>query len=133
MITELLVYEYVKLSGERDNVMQLMGEADVFVLPSRFESLLIAMIEAMACGLSLIVSNVPGLRDCVSHEKNRLLFEAGDPDALANCLIRLSKDQNLREVLAQNARKSFDMEYNMHTNIQPLKELILYYACRKIY
>ena len=61
MIEELGIQKYIKLVGIRSDVMGLMKEADLFVMPSRYEGLSIAMIEAMACGLPIIASDAPGI------------------------------------------------------------------------
>ena len=62
LIRDLEVENNVKLLGIRHDVIGLMKTSDIFVMPSRFEGLSIAMIEAMACGLPIIASDAPGLR-----------------------------------------------------------------------
>ena len=61
LIHDLGVESHVKLLGLRHDVMGLMKACDLFVMPSLYEGLSIAMIEAMACGLPIIASDAPGL------------------------------------------------------------------------
>lgn len=128
LIAELRVESYVKLLGLRDDVIELMREADIFVIPSSYEGLSIAMIEAMACGLPIIGSNAPGLRECINHGQNGLLFQVKDHNALAECIVRLANDNGLRASLSHGAQNSFVKEYDMRKNIITLDMLFRQYA-----
>lgn len=123
LVCDLEMEKYVKLPGVRNDIMALMQAADMFVMPSRYEGLSIAMIEAMSCGLPIIASDAPGLNTYITHEYNGLLFPVEDYKALANSIIRLSGDKNLRKNIAQEAKRSFEKEYNMLNNIKPINHL----------
>jgi len=129
LIRDLKLEGYVKLLGMRNDVMRLMKLSDVFVIPSRYEGLSIAMIEAMACGLPVIASNAPGLRDHIIDGRNGLLFHTGSYRALAECILKLARDKKLRNKLSNGAVESFVKEYDMHRNIKSLDMLFRkYYA-----
>ena len=115
---------YVELLGGRSDVLALMQESDLFIMPSRYEGLSIAMIEALACGLPVIASNAPGLRDYIHHGENGMLFPVGDGQALADCILKFANDRNLQDNLAYGATESFKKNYNMLTNIEPLCQLL---------
>lgn len=119
---------YVKLLGMRHDVLELMKASDVFVIPSRYEGLSIAMIEAMACGLPVIASNSPGLREHIKNEENGILFLAKNHMELAESIIRLANDENLRSILSAGSKKSFLNEYDMRSNIKILDQLFKKYA-----
>ena len=120
LIRDLEVESYVKLLGLRHDVMGLMRASDIFVIPSRYEGLSIAMIEAMACGLPIIASEAPGLRDYVKNGENGLVFPLEDYKTLAEQILRLANDEKLRVRLSRGARECFEREYDMRRNVKPL-------------
>ena len=125
---DLGVGHCIKLLGIRNDVIGLLKGSDIFVMPSRYEGLSIAMIEAMACGLPVIASDAPGLRDYIKHEQNGLLFPVGDHKALAERILRLANDKKLRVRLSCGARECFEREYDMRRNVKPLDILFQKYA-----
>jgi len=98
LIQKLELDNYVKLLGLRHDVMELMKACDLFVMPSRYEGLSLAMIEAMACGLPIIASDARGLKDCITNEQNGLLFPVDDYKALAERILRLANNKELRDI-----------------------------------
>ena len=89
--------------------------ADIFVYPSYHEGMPMAVIEAMACGLPIIASEVGGLPDLVLHGQNGLLVPAGQPDQLAAAIRKLVIDADMRYsmqvVSFQMAQENHDMEH----------------------
>ena len=131
LVRDLGVGCYVKLLGLRHDVIELMKDSDIFVIPSRYEGLSIAMIEALACGLPIIASDAPGLRDFINHEQNVLLFPVHDYKALAERILILANDKMKRAELSRGARQSFEREYDMRHNIKPLDSLFRRYAAER--
>jgi glycosyltransferase involved in cell wall biosynthesis len=76
----------VRLLGSRDDVPDLLAAADLFVLPSRFEGLPLALLEAMAAGLPVVATRVCGTDEVVDHGRTGLLAESRDPDSLARAI-----------------------------------------------
>jgi glycosyltransferase involved in cell wall biosynthesis len=76
---------------------------DVFVLPSLSEALSNSLMEAMACGCAVAASRVGGNPELVTPGETGMLFEAGDPTALAEVLRHLLRDPLLRARLSTNA------------------------------
>lgn len=99
------VSDVFRLLGWRDDVIDLYCAADVFVFASHREGLPIAPIEAMASGLPVVVSDIPGCREEIEHERSGLLFATGEAGALVACLEQVLRDSDLRERLAQAARR----------------------------
>ncbi len=83
---------------------QVYSAADVFVFPSRVETLGNVVLEAMASGLPVIGADQGGTVENVRHGLNGLLVPAGDADRFAEAIVRLVDDPGLRERLARNAR-----------------------------
>ncbi|MFD6436395.1 glycosyltransferase [Streptomyces venezuelae] len=80
--------------------------ADVVVLPSRWEGMALAPLEAMACGRPVVVTDVDGARESLppSHRPHSLV-PPEDPDALARALIALLRDGQLRNALGRRGRE----------------------------
>ena len=83
-----------------------MASCAVFVLPSLSESFPVTLVEAMACGKTVIASNIPGPSDIIQHGRNGMLFEAGDVRALTGLLESVLREQRLRIELGANARRT---------------------------
>jgi glycosyltransferase involved in cell wall biosynthesis len=94
-----------RILGRRDDVEDLLAAADVFALPSEREGLSIAVLEAMATGLAVVVSDGPGNPEAVGDAG--LVAPYGDPAALSAALVRLAGDPSLREGLGRAARERF--------------------------
>ena len=124
LIRNLGVEPYVKLLGLRNDVIELMKASDFIVIPSQYEGLSFAMIEAMACGLPIISSDSIGLRDHMRDGKNGLFFPINDYKTLSERILLLANDKELRNRLSQGARSSFEIEYNMCRNVKPLNMVI---------
>ena len=79
--------------------------AGIFVLASRFEGTPNALLEAMSCGLPVIVSDAPGgMRDLIEHDVNGLVVPADDMTALADALRLLINDRERCRRLGEAAR-----------------------------
>lgn len=75
-----------------DQLPALYRWADALVLPSRFDSFGLVVLEALACGLPVIVSDRVGAKDFVEHGVNGLILPSGDADALATSLAAFASD-----------------------------------------
>jgi glycosyltransferase involved in cell wall biosynthesis len=92
--------------GHVPDPFPLLYRASVFVLPSRFEGMPNSMLEAMACGLTVIVSNAsPGPLELIRDEDTGLVFPVDDVDALAAAMCKVIEDALLRERLAEAAAR----------------------------
>ncbi len=95
-----------------DDKLSALYGSDIFVLPSHRESFGIAVLEAMACRLPVIVTNRVGL---VPHVKE---YQAGivtdcDSDEIAEAILKLLEDQALRQSLGQNGRRLIEDRFTM--------------------
>jgi glycosyltransferase involved in cell wall biosynthesis len=95
----------VSLLGQRGDVPAVLAAADIFVMATRCEVLNVATLEAMASGLPVVVSDVPGFDDLLKDGVEGLKAPPGDSEALAAALERLLDDPSLRQRLAAGARR----------------------------
>jgi glycosyltransferase involved in cell wall biosynthesis len=96
---------------EKKDIVKFYQDCDIFTAPSLYESLGYVCLEAMGCGKAVVVSNAGGLTEIVDHERNGLLVPADQPPALAEALIRLCQDAQLRESLGKEAKRFIDTHY----------------------
>lgn len=86
-------------------IPELLEQADVLVLTSLFEGRPNVVLEAMAAGLPVIASRISGVTELVQHEITGLLFEPGNVPALAECIMRLDRDPELRARMGESGRQ----------------------------
>ena len=92
-----------RVSGEA--LASQYAAADVFCSPATGgESFGIVLIEAMAAGAAVVASDIAGYRDVVSDGATGLLVRRGDPDSIAEGVLRLARDDGLRQRLIKSAR-----------------------------
>ena len=91
--------------GHTSTPEKLMAAADIFCMPSYREGFGLSVIEASACALPCVASNIYGLSDAVVDGVTGLLFPAGDAELLASCLERLVPDQELRSEFGAAGRQ----------------------------
>lgn len=85
---------------------------DVFAIASRRDPFPLAVLEAMACGLPVVATNVGGIPEQVGDEAGRLVAP-DDPRALADALAELADDPALRERLGQAGRRRVEEEFTL--------------------
>jgi len=94
----------VHFLGFRKDVPQILQGTDIFVLPSRREGLPRSVMEAMAAGEPVVATDVRGSRDLVEHGVTGLLVELGDIEGLAQALLQLIRDPELRQRMGEAGR-----------------------------
>ena len=106
LVHRLLPVGQVRFLGFQAEPMSLYRSADVFVLPSRFEGMPNALLEAMGSGMAVVVSNAsPGPLEVVADGKTGLVVRSEDVQSLANAMERIALDHSLRDQLGQAAQK----------------------------
>ena len=107
------VEDRIRFLGNRPDVPRLLGGADMFVLPSLWEGLPMALLEAMAAGLPSVASAVSGTRQVITDGENGLLVPPDDPAALADALARLVAHRDLRDALGTAARAHVSAQFSV--------------------
>ena len=93
----------VRLRGYQWNVTDWMAQADVLALPSAWEGLPNAVLEAMACGLPVVASRVDGVSEIIESGVTGWLVPPGDVQAFANVLTQVASDWETRQAVAGRA------------------------------
>jgi glycosyltransferase involved in cell wall biosynthesis len=97
----------------REKVLQLFHEASVFVLPSYYEGLPMALLEALAAGLPVIATSVGGIPEVVQDTYNGFLISPGNILALAGALAKLGSDTDVRKIMGQRSREIAERELDV--------------------
>ena len=103
-IDEFDLQGQVLLAGVFDEIDVLLAAADLFVLPSYEEGTSLALLEAMAAGLPVVASDIPGNRPLVTDGEQGLLVPPRDADALAAAIHRIWNEADLAARLGAAAR-----------------------------
>lgn len=93
----------LSFTGWVENVGDYLAAFDLFVLPSLREGLGSILLDAMQFGLPIVASNVGGIPDVVEDAKSGSLVPPGDPGALADAIVRLSTDTEMRNAMSEAA------------------------------
>jgi glycosyltransferase involved in cell wall biosynthesis len=104
LATQLGVADRLVITGWVDDPQAYLAAMDVFVLPSRFEGLPLAVLEAMRAGRAVVATDVGSVGEAVEHGATGLLVPPGDEDALATAVSSLLRDRELREAMGGRAR-----------------------------
>lgn len=107
--------------GKQDSIAELLGVADLLLLPSENESFGLVALEAMACQVPVIASKVGGLPEVVRDGQDGFLVTPGDVTSMASRAVELLMDSGRHQTMGRAAR-NFAMEKFCSTKIIPLYE-----------
>jgi glycosyltransferase involved in cell wall biosynthesis len=113
----------VIFGGAVDDVVPYLQAADVWTLPSAAEGFSVAMLEALACGLPIVLTDVGGARDAVVDGEHGLLVPPDDPTALEAALMRVLGDPELRARLGRNGRERVVQSFSLPAVASALRDV----------
>jgi len=96
---------HVHFLGLRSDVGRLLHAADLFLLTSISEGIPLTVIEAMSAGLPVVATRVGGLAEIVEEGRTGLLARSGDDQELADCILRLGANPELRSAMGRSGRE----------------------------
>jgi glycosyltransferase involved in cell wall biosynthesis len=105
MINKYGLSANIQMLGKRSDVLKLLGNSKILTLVSRWEGVSIAMLEGMALGAVPVVFDVGDLKDYVKSGETGFIHPFGDKKAVANSIIRLIKDGEVRLSIESNAKE----------------------------
>ena len=122
---KLKIDKNVQFVGYVDNkqVPEYLNKMDIFILPSVQETFGVSAVEAAACGLPVIASDVCGLPEVVINNKTGLLVKTGDPETLAEAIIQLADNRELTRKMGRAGRDFVKKEYEWNNNAEKMDDL----------
>lgn len=125
-VTALGLGKKVKFLGRTDEatLISTYQTSDIFILPSinRHEAFGLVLTEAMACGVPVIASNLPGVRKVFRNELDGLLAEAGNTQDLAEKIAELIGNEPKRNAMSKSARSYAVSKYSLEQVADKLKK-----------
>ncbi len=125
LIRELNLGDQTILLGHRPDVKELLTAMDIFVLSSISEGVSIALLEAMACSLPIVATNVGGNPEVIETNKSGLLANSNDPEALSSAIDMLIADPARRKDLGKNARVRVEERFALRRMVDDYERLYL--------
>ena len=121
LIKELGLEDNFKLAGFHSNPAEIYNEGDISVLSSLSEGFPYTVIESMSCGRPVVATDVGGVREAL--EGFGILVPPRDPQALAEGIIRLLEDDDLRHQLGRRAREEVLAKFRLSAFIKAYREV----------
>ncbi|ACO34032.1 MULTISPECIES: N-acetyl-alpha-D-glucosaminyl L-malate synthase BshA [Acidobacterium] len=115
------IQDRVHFLGKQNSVSELLPLADLMLMPSELESFGLASLEAMACRVPAIATNVGGIPELIDHGINGLLYEVGDVESMAKGALDLLESPARLDAMATAARQTAQTRFCAH-KIIPLYE-----------
>ena len=110
----------IRILGWRSDVPELLKALDLMVLPSRWEGMPLAVLEAMSSAVPVIASDIPGNHHLVEDGSDGRLFPPDDDQALASALIELVDDAALRARFSAQARSKVLRRYTLSARMKQI-------------
>lgn len=113
----------VRFLGTRHDVPEILRALDLYVMPSLWEGLSIAMLEAMAAGLPIIISDVSGAARALGDDEHGIRVPPGDAAALARALWSLAREPGRRLALGASARRRVQENFSIDAMMSQLASI----------
>jgi glycosyltransferase involved in cell wall biosynthesis len=123
-ISELGIASHATLHRALADPRIALDQISLLVLPSQAEGFGLVLIEAMAAGVPVVATNVPGIRDVVRHEQTGLLVPVASPTELAAAIKRLLDDHELRQRLIDQAESDVRERFTWRTVLSQYRRLL---------
>lgn len=115
------ISEHVHFLGYRNDISEICKSSDIFVFMSKQEGLPVALMEAMACGIPAVCSNIRGNSDLIANKRNGLIIEF-DAKLLSEKIIELKNNDNIRKEYSNEALKKIQ-DFELSNVLKEMKEI----------
>lgn len=109
--------------GTRNDIPRLLSVLDIFVLCSLSEGLPLTILEAMAAGKSIVATNVGGIPEIIQDGTDGIIIPSDDPDALADAILELIRDDRKRHDMGVKARIKFEERFTVQAMVESYEKL----------
>jgi len=125
MVTQLRLQEFILFTGPLYGKMKLAAytDADVYVLPSRYETFPMTVLEAYACGVPVIASDIEGLKEIVVNGKTGYLFSLQSTMDLTTKILTLLTNEYLRKRFSKEAVRLVRTKFSVEKAVNLLEHV----------
>ncbi len=116
-------FKFIGYLKEATDLVQYYRRASIYVAPTMYENLPIRILEAMACGVPVVASNVCAIPEAVQDGVNGLLVQPQSIKQLADGICRLLEDATLRAKMGENARRTVLNEFNWGVSAKKISDV----------
>ena len=102
------------------NLPDYLHAADLYLSASFSDGSSVSLMEALACGLPVLVSDIPGNQEWIDQDQNGWIFQTGNVENLKNSILEIYKTQYKLPIISQEARKTAEKKANWEDNFQKL-------------
>jgi L-malate glycosyltransferase len=127
-VTKLGLDSRVRLLGPRSDIGAVMQALDLLVVNSNVEAFGLVLLEAMACGTPVLAGEAGGIPEIIEHGQNGWLVPARNEPALAEALVYLSQDAELRSRLAEKGKQTINRRFTID---RYMNELEMFYQSHR--
>lgn len=117
--------ESISFLGKRTDVPQLLKISDAFILPTLFEGMSNAIMEAMACGLPVITTDIPENRVLVENNINGLLVPIRDSSALIQTIRKMGENPEIRKRLSEEAKITIKNSFSLEKTAEKWENVLM--------
>ena len=125
LVSELNLKDAVIFTGFQTDTKKYMSLIDVYVLSSFSEGTSMTLLEAMSFSTCCIVTAVGGNVEIIKDRQNGFVVESDNTQQLADTMQSLTDDKNTRHKMGNEAKKTFDLKFDLNRMVQNYKELYL--------
>jgi glycosyltransferase involved in cell wall biosynthesis len=125
LVSQSALDDRIHFLGSRSDVADLLAASDLFVLPSLWEGLSMALLEAMATGLPIVASEVSGTVQAIVPGQHGLLIPPGETQAIVDAVRQMLSDPDRARAMGEAAKQRVQAEFSAQK--QADEHLALYY------
>jgi sugar transferase (PEP-CTERM/EpsH1 system associated) len=118
----------VRLFGYSDRIADLLNCMDLYIQSSFYEGFSHTLLEAMACGLPVVATDVGGTGDVLNEGREGFFFKPDDDETLASIIMRLRLDHQQRHLLGERARRRVSDHFPIQSMVRSYENLYLQLA-----
>jgi L-malate glycosyltransferase len=123
LVKDLNLTDYVLFLGKQENVEELYSISDLKLLLSEKESFGLVLLEAMACGVPCIGTNIGGIPEVIADGETGFICEVGNVEEIAKRAIQILSDENLYKTMSEKSMKRVKTTFNAHAIVQEYEKI----------
>ncbi|MEJ5226585.1 glycosyltransferase family 4 protein [Thermodesulfovibrio sp.] len=123
LIKELNLEKDVYFTGVLQNIKDVINSLEIVILPSLEERCSRVLLETIACGKVVVATDVGGNPEIIQDGINGILVKPADSKDLEGAIMKLLKDENLREEFSKNSRLIAEKKFDININLNKMKKI----------